>query len=240
MLSAASKQRALKKFDEFMSMDGAEWNGQIQSGTAGLNYAQAWALVHFFLYAENARFQKGFVQFLSHMNQGDSWGNAFMKAFGTRNYESLQTKFLEHIETIRPTDFLLTLQRLEFLAEGTIALAERGIYPVTLEEMRTELQKIGFEHKIGRGLDQMTILATDPASFLIPRSQRVEAAVFDLLPPPEEPKKGRQGTTRKPQRKGKSLPLPARIVTSGLMPRTFGVDWKRDRKGRLSYSLVTD
>ena len=51
---------------------------------------QAWSLVHFFLYAQDARWQKQFLSFLDRLNRGASWESAFQQVFGTSEYTEIQ------------------------------------------------------------------------------------------------------------------------------------------------------
>ena len=246
VLHAASEARKLKPFDAFMSMEGEQWGEHVVGGTATLDYLQAWALVHFFLYAENARYQPGFFEFLLQMNVGNSWEAAFQRAFGTRDYEALQGAFLKYLHRLRPTDLRTTLYRLEFLAEGAHALAGSDTYPETLEELQAELQAIDFKHTIRDGERKLTIAASDSASFRIPLAEEGEkGARFQLLPWPSDDEEDAKESQRKRATSGRppkpqAAPRPRRIITAGLFPRTFGIDWDRDRSGRLTYRLVTD
>jgi len=246
MLQAAVKMNRLRTFDAFMSMENEEWGDHVVGGTAQLNYLQAWGLVHFFLYADNARYQQRFMAFLGQLNRGNSWQGAYQHAFGTRDYAALQGAFVKYLMELQPTDLRLTVYRLKFLAEGAKALAEKDTYPETLEEMREHLTAMAFVHEIHHGRRTLRISAKDPSSYAIPLCGGDEAVKFELLPwetkgKADDAKSG--GWKRGRKRRASSTPdepLPRRIVTTGLFPRTFRIDWKRDRRGKLSYVLVTD
>jgi hypothetical protein len=247
VLLAASQAQKLRPFDAFLSMGSEQWSEHVVGGDAGLNYLQAWALVHFFLYADNARYQPAFFEFLRQMNVGNSWEAAFQQAFKTRDYQALQGAFQEYLQKLRPTDLRTTLYRLEFLAEGARTLAERDTYPETIEALEAELKAIEFEHTIRDGQKEITIAASNPASFRLPfAADGEDGPRFQLLPWPSEgddedtAKEGQKRTKSWRRPKTKTAPRPRRIVTAGLFPRTFGIDWERDRRGRLSYQLVTD
>jgi hypothetical protein len=246
VLRAASEARKLKPFDAFMSMEDEQWGEHVVGGTATLNYLQAWALAHFFLYADNARYQPGFFEFLRQMNVGNSWEAAFQQAFGTRDYATLQGAFLQYLRQLQPTDLRTTLYRLEFLAEGARTLADHDAYPETLEALEAELRAIDFKHAVRHGGREVIIAASDPESFRIPLADEGEnGAKFRLLPwssndeeQAENAGQKRKGARHRPE--PRAAPKPRRIITAGLFPRTFGIDWDRDRRGRLSYRLVTD
>ena len=56
-LHASRRSDTLLPFRGFFTMGGHAWNHVVRVGDPSLNYTQAWSLVHFFLYAQDARWQ---------------------------------------------------------------------------------------------------------------------------------------------------------------------------------------
>ena len=65
-----SGESDLEVSDDLLEIDSAEWVSHVRTGSAALQYTQAWGLVHFFLYAREGRWQKQFLSFLEQLNQG--------------------------------------------------------------------------------------------------------------------------------------------------------------------------
>ena len=85
-LQRARGENTLLPFDSFFLIDSKAWSDGLKDGAASLNYMQAWSLVHFFLYAENAKWQNDFLQFLALLNKGMDWQQAFSTVFKTTDY----------------------------------------------------------------------------------------------------------------------------------------------------------
>lgn len=241
MLFKATKTRQFRSFAQFFTMDQRVWNQHVQYGEANTNYLQAWCLVHFFLYADEARYQPAFMDFLVGLNRELPWQEAFVRAFGTPDFSAMEQKWLEYVAELQPADYRETIRRLDFLAAGMKTLNEQEIYPLSLDELQSELQKLGFQHdsnlfekprKMKADEDKLYRAAAgktpaDQGKFAIVdrKGQLVEA-------PTEEKALARL------HRQISKRPL--RIVTVGLEPRNLVVEWKRAGKKGFRPILATE
>jgi len=243
-LAKANQDRKFRSFAQFFTMDQRVWNQHVQRGDANTNYLQAWCLVHFFLYADGAKYQPGFINFLVGLNQGASWQEAFVRAYGTPNFERMEKKWIEYIAQLQPTDYRQTIRQLDYLAAGMKELHTKEIYPLSFEELKQELRQISFQHT-SKLFHQAEDLQTTDANFRIPagtlrdgrklpasllnnsekivREFRLVDAKGQLLETPTDEKK-----REKIRRRLACKPL--EIVTVGLEPRTFRVGWRGSSK----------
>jgi len=145
-LMAAIEGNRLRPFDQFFAVTGKQWGEQLHEGAAGENYLQAWSLVHYCLFAENRKYEPGFLAFLVQLNRGIDWRAAFVNAFGTPDFRAMEHKWQNYVQTTSTTDYRETLRRLDFLAAGMTKLYAQNIHPASFDELRTKLQELGFEH----------------------------------------------------------------------------------------------
>lgn len=228
MLEKATKERQFRPFAQFFTMDQRVWNQHVQYGQANTNYLQAWCLVHFFLYADQAKYQPAFLDFLVGLNHELPWQEAFVRAFGTPNFEAMQKKWLDYIEKLQPADYRETIRRLEFLATGMNKLHEQEIYPLSLEELETELLKLDFQHDSDLFGKPREMKAEEDLLFRAAagktREQQVSFRIVDAQGKAVE-KPTEEKSLKKLQRRLAKQPL--RITTKGLAPRELVVEWKR-------------
>ena len=88
-IKKALHNRTVMPFDQFFTMRRSEWNHQVREGDAHGNYLQAWSVTHFFLYANDGRYQTPFLKFLSQLNNDSPWKDAFVAAFGTPDFRAI-------------------------------------------------------------------------------------------------------------------------------------------------------
>lgn len=211
-LQAAIEQDALVPFDRFFSMSDSEWGAQVRSGHAQVNYLQAWSMVHFLLYAENGKYEQGFMKFLVQLNRKVGWEQAFVGAFGMPDFRAMEREWLEYIKKEIPTDYRTTVRRLDFLAAGTAKLAEEKKYPASLEELKEELGKINFEHESDLYGEKQTLTAGDADAFTVPGAKDDPTRRFVLV--------DRRNRPLKPDSKRRPT-QPPKILAVGRMPRSF-------------------
>ena len=84
--------------------------------------------------------------FLVQLNRGIDWRAAFLNAFGTPDFRAMERKWQDYVQHTPTTDYRETLRRLEFLAAGMSKLYAQNVHPASFEELKTKLEKIGFEH----------------------------------------------------------------------------------------------
>lgn len=241
MLFKATKTRQFRSFAQFFTMDQRVWNQHVQYGEANTNYLQAWCLVHFFLYADEARYQPAFMDFLVGLNRELPWQEAFVRAFGTPDFAAMEQKWLDYVAELQPADYRETIRRLDFLAAGMKTLNEQEIYPLSLDELQSAMQKLDFQHDSNLFEKPRNMKADEEKLFRAAAGKtpadQCKFAVVDrkgqLLEKPTEEK-----ALAKLHRQISKRPL--RIITVGLEPRNLVVEWKRGPKRTWQPVLATE
>ena len=222
------QEGVIMPFDHFLSMNQRTWNARLGSGN--LNYLQAWSICHFFIYAENKKYEKNFLRFLNLLNRDMRWENAFAQSFGTPSVEAIEKKWAEHIRNIEQTDYQETFRRIVFLNEGLKKLGAQDIFPTNMDELQKELQKIRFSHSSQMFGELKVLRASDRSAFRIPYANSENGRKFVLV----------DRSLRKLQSdaniSAKNLPS---VVTVGLEPRMFVGSWRKKKgKNRLVIKSV--
>jgi hypothetical protein len=220
-LQAVLEAQAAAPLDQFLAMSHEIWNARVQMGAAQVQYLQAWSLVHFLIFAEEGKYETGFLNFLVALNRGADWRQAFVASFGLPDFKAMETAWLEYVRDVPPADYRETLRRLDFLAAGMTELRRREIHPTTLAELRTELAAIGFEHESNLYGEPAKFSARDARLFQVPHAAEAPGRRFVLVEPTTRPA---------PSRTRPEPPPPPSIVAEGLYPQVFQADW--DRRGK--------
>lgn len=229
-LRGAKESGRFRSITDILTVKQSEWNQQVVSGSAGANYLQAWNLCHCFLFAEDSKYQKQFMNFLMGINAGVEWKESFVEAFGVPDFGSMNEVWLRYIETLTPLDYRKTIERMQFQAMGYIDLREREIYPLTMEELQAELQKAKFEFETDLFGEPKTLTASDEENFAIPHQDA-------WLSNPEFEVVDRKGKPPKASKNPSRSKLNG-IRTTGLSPINFSVQWQKDRKQASGYRPV--
>ena len=227
MLRRARDGNALLPFNAFFEIDSSEWGSHVRSGAAGLQYTQAWGLVHFFLYAREGRWQRPFLSFLEQLNRGMEWSAAFRSCFNVDSWSEIQGEFLAYLDAMRPADYRSIIQQLEFMAVGMQTLAAEGVYPGSLQVLGQQLQNRSFEFTSQLFETPRTMRADDPSLYRLPPGGDGRASPRFVLADDRGRPVG-----------GSLLKRPWNIGTAGLEPRNFMVWWDRGPRGwtfRLDY-----
>ena len=167
-LKTARANDALIPFQDFFTMDSGSWSHHVTSGSASLNYTQAWSLAHFFLYAQDARWQKQFLSFLDLLNRGAAWEAAFRQVFGTSEYAMIQDAYLKWLDEARPVDHRAIIHELEILATGMFWLNQQGVYPNSLQSLWSQLKSRGFSFVSTLFSASRTLDPSDPVLLALP------------------------------------------------------------------------
>jgi hypothetical protein len=236
----AGPRDGLLDLSGLFELDAERWNDHVAAGSGALQYAAAWAVVHFLVFGEGGRYVPSFERFLVLMNRGMGWRAAFREAFGVRDLGPLAGRLRQHLQELRPTDFAETVARLEFLAAGHLALCERGIEPASLKELRASLGAAGFRYDTGRFGIRRRLEAEDDSVFTVPGTVGgAEGPVFVLR---EEQSRSRRSTVRMDDAEGECRGAPRRCVaTRGVRPFDLRIAWDSDtRSGVLQWHLVSE
>ncbi|MFH1745684.1 MAG: DUF1570 domain-containing protein [Planctomycetota bacterium] len=86
-----------KPLRQMMRLRQDVWNAEINlaHASAGLNYLQAWSMIHFLAHADHGHYQDAFAIFLRGVSHGQSWEQAWSRAFGN-SVEAFQQRWEEY------------------------------------------------------------------------------------------------------------------------------------------------
>ena len=218
-----------------MAITPDEWRRQVGARRARLLYDQVWSLAHFLLHADGGQYRAPLMRYLRLLNNGTRSKDAFSRAFGD-DLDALEARWRDHAAALQPGAFVTAIERIEFLAEGALALSREGVVPESLEEMKTHLRRIDFTHEVGFQALATEVRADDEESFEIPSPRDDEdyrkpvfivetLSLWDLSP--------------RQRRLEQIQPTPAVIRTDHLRPYDLLVEWERDDEtGVLRYRLL--
>ncbi len=206
-LRMALESNRTKDFQSFFAIDRGAWNDRVVERDAATNYIQAWSMVHFFLYGKEGAYRPKFLAFLVTLNRSSDWQTAFLTSMGIPNFEVLESEWSQHVRESTATDYPGIVRRMDFLAAGLLHLSQQDKYPRSMQDLKTALRETQFKHTTQRYGSEVTLQATDPASFKIPFTEDGSAR-FRLLP----------------QARATALP---QVVTVGTTPAHFSVGWRR-------------
>ncbi len=227
-LLEAAENDAIVPFEQFFAIDSSQWSQQVRAGGATTIYLEAWSIVHFLLYAEEGKYKMGFLNFLVNLNKGADWKRSFLAAFGMPDFGAIQSKWLEHVRATPASDYRETIRRLDFLAAGVAKLRQQDIYPATLAELRSQLERAKFSHDSSLFGAARQLTSRDARMYEVPLAQGVPEREFLLVD--SSPTAGRRSSRQKPP--------PGNIVARGLNPEAFAAIWRR-RGGEWEYSIVS-
>ncbi len=246
-------------FEDLLSRDLRAWNGSVARGTAEAQYAQSTSMVNFLLWGEGGRLSSRFSAYLRSLNEGRDAVSAFRLAFGgtdDRALDDFERRWRAFAAAQSPGSVRAALDRLTFLAEGIMHLRAKGIHPVTMEALKSELVKSGFSLTLGAHGAAVTLAASDDSLYSIPPDQLQDPRrppTIEFLSRAPKPRKsggaaapdsngdagagdgeGRpSGTAGKPA----NAPPPPELSTRSLRPRDIKVSWKKGPDGHWSAEI---
>ena len=113
--SAYDEERALS-LQALIQMSHDQWGTHLNrdAGEGEVQYAQAWALIHFLVYGENGRYQKRMAGYLKLLDRGVANTRAFAQAFG-KDMKTFEFKWRRHIDDLRTSPFFRCRNQMRFL-----------------------------------------------------------------------------------------------------------------------------
>lgn len=210
-------------FQDMIAISNERWMSKVNAGESAQIYDQAWSMVHFLVYAQDGKYQQAFERYLRLINNGLPSAEAFGRAFETNETEAFEQRWKEFILATQPSAFVTALERIEFLAQGSLELAKRGIHPESLGALSSQLREIEFTHAFSGHRRLVTLEADDDEVYRIPGSGSDEtSAVFEVSRP----------NLRKMPLRDRKLeaehPSPSIIRTVNLTPKELVIEWHRD------------
>jgi len=155
-LSADLDRGRLVPFDEFLATDHKAWARNMRDRERGSSqYNQAWAMVHFLVYAAGPDgqplYRKRFFDMLRRIKAGQDPRSAFETSFSD-NYAGFQRRFDEYFRLARATREASYVEHLEVLADMTVLLAEQeGRRFRSVAELRRHLERGGYQLHYTKG-----------------------------------------------------------------------------------------
>ena len=167
LLKRAIQNYTVTPFIDFMRMNNQEWGQGMKSN--GLQYAQAWSMVHFLVHGDGGKHASEMDHFLKLIQGGMYHEEAFVKAFNTSDLVSFQNAWMEHVEKLKPGAIIPTASRLGYFASGILKLRSLGeTMPTTMEELSQALEKINFREKVRVGGEEVTFEPSNEDIYTVP------------------------------------------------------------------------
>lgn len=219
-------RRELKKgtaipFKDVILMTGAQWHENMGTPKGQLQYAQSWSMVHFLVHGERGKYQKAFMDYLTHINKGQSSGHAFEKAFGPNSYEPFEKKWKQYLMQLEADPLYTAQRRLEFLAAGMQKLYERDETVSSMDDLKTKLRAIDFKRERRTHAGKEVYDSADDEMFEAPEAaSRTRTSSIAMLPTNTEG-------------------LPPTITVRGLQAKVR-IEWSGGDSDRLQWKVVLE
>jgi hypothetical protein len=211
-------------FERMLDMTTARWAEAVEAGSAAVLYAQSWSMVHFLIYGDGGRYRDRFGRYLRLVNAGYLSRDSFVRAFGTDDFNAFERSWKEYVAAASPSSFITALERLEFLAEASLALSRQGVLPESLEEFREALLGIDYSLPLGEHAGGGAVRA-DERVFTIPPTGASREGGYEPVFVVSRPKE--HDLTRRQRALEKIRPTPSVIETMFLRPRDLVLRWER-------------
>jgi hypothetical protein len=190
------RDRRLFDFKTFLAMDDKQWNdGLADRATASVQYNQAWAMVHFLIFASdpqgNPLYRGRVIHLLQLCRGGLPPEQAFTRAF-SGNIDGFQQRFVEYARDLTPTLEASYIENQTVLADLLMAMRDRNQFFETIEAFRDELLKGRYRLEYTRGglswstADDLRVYFSDPQGRLMNDQQlsfypRHDASLPDIV-----------------------------------------------------------
>lgn len=149
--------RRLMPFEDFVYMDHKTWASNMRDRDRGSSqYNQAWAMVHFLVYACDATTGKAlyrdrFFKMLTQIKFGIDAKDAFRANFG-ENFAAFQDRFLAYARSLTATQESNFVENAEVLSDLMVEInnSEKRTFR-SLPDFRTHLERGGYQLKYSKG-----------------------------------------------------------------------------------------
>jgi hypothetical protein len=190
-LKEAIEKRNFIHLDRMLRMSNQDWLSAVHSGShgAGLQYDQAWSMVHFLAYGGGKKYQGPFLQYIYFVSRGRDSLTSWEKVFGA-NYANFEERWQEYILGLEVSGEVGCQRRLRML--GRILHANHAAHP-EIKDIATFRQML-LEGKFGRwalrSSDGLEVRSDDKERladlFRCPEDDRRRAEVSYELAAPEK------------------------------------------------------
>ena len=121
---------------------------------AALEYNQAWAMTHFLIFATDdsgqPRYRSRLIRMLQFLHDGMDADQAFRWSFSD-NYQGFRDRFMEYVQTLRPTPLAQAIEDQGVLADIEVALTNRGVAFDSLDDLHSLCVDHRFQMRYRRG-----------------------------------------------------------------------------------------
>ena len=143
-LKSDLKDDRITPFAQFVTMDDRAWQDAFaDKDRITTQYNQAWAMVHFLIYAADEtgqpRFRQRFIQYLKDIRTGKAPDDAWRASFGG-NFAGFEQRFREWAGIVQPTPLAAAMERQEVIADMLVLLDEKQIRFDSVEALRSHLR----------------------------------------------------------------------------------------------------
>lgn len=152
--------------NDLIRINSNQWFANMSDRVRGpMQYVQSWSICHFLIHGNKGRYQKAFNQYLTLLGSGRESGKAFETAFQTKDYKALERLWIKYVqEELQPDPYSGTIDKLEFLAGGSLWLKRNGKeLPADFDAFKAMLKQTGYRISYGGG---HTVSAGDDAVFV--------------------------------------------------------------------------
>jgi hypothetical protein len=185
--------RRLTAFQDFVFMDHREWASNMRDRDRGSSqYNQAWAMVHFLVYAEDANtgtplYRERFFQMLTQVKNGVDPKEAFRANFGV-NFAGFQERFLAYARSLTATPESNFVENAEVLSDLMVEIhnSEKRVFR-SVPDFRTHLERGGYQLKYTKGQLRWTTSADVDIYFKDLRGRDLDANQCGLVSNPNAP-----------------------------------------------------
>jgi hypothetical protein len=143
-------------FEDFVTMDHPTWARVMRDRDRGATqYNQAWAMIHFLVYARNTQgepaYRQLFFEVLKSISSGMDSNDAFRKHFGT-NFQGFQKRFVQYAKQLDPSTESTYVENVEVLADMMLELRddERVTFS-SFADFRKHIERGGYQLHYTKG-----------------------------------------------------------------------------------------
>lgn len=185
--------RRLTPFADFVFIDHKVWATNMRDRDRGsTQYNQAWAMVHFLVYAQDARtgkaiYRQRFFDMLTMVKDGTDAKQAFYSQFGT-NFEGFQQRFLQYARQLEATPESNYVENAEVLSDLMVEIfnSEKRVFR-SVPDFRTHLERGGYQLKYTKGQLRWTTSPDVNVYFKDLGGRDLEASQCGLITNPNAP-----------------------------------------------------
>jgi len=232
-IKKAIEQGATIDFHRMLTMTGEQWNANVQTGNAGVQYMQAWSMVQYLSWADGGRYQRAFEGYLQRIHAGMPSERAFIDAFGTNDLVQFERAWKAWAATSVPSALAVAAMRITFMAEGLLELSRNGVKVESLDDMLTKLGERHFSTEVVVHGRTQRIEANEKVLEIPKDALTTTQPVFDMIPP----KLSRLSTVER--KREEAQPTPPTVTTRGLEPRELVLKWTRRKNGDFDYEILS-